>query len=463
MKQKREQNIFLPDERPPFLKLVLYSFQQILVMFPATIAVALITGFPVSTTIFSCGLATICFILTTGKKVPLFCGSSFSYMPAIIALVTAKGYCTINGILPSDAIRISQFGILMSGLISILAGVVVKLSGTRIVEKLLPPQVTGSMSIVIGLSLSGNALQDIFSGEQEHKNIAIIIGLVTFLSAVVIATYSKGTLSQIPLLIGTLIGCCIALIAFVFFDGNCNFFRTIPEEAFSNSLWKFGDGKVFSLPPFTLPKFSLDAIIAIMPIAFATIPESVAHVYQLDLYVNELAKQRGVTKKYKIKEKLAENLIGDGFSDMVCGLIGGPAGTSYGENMSAMLISKVFSISVLVATSIILMFLSCFTPIIKLIYCIPLAVIGGLEIYLFGAIAVQGIAILIENKCNVFLTKNVAVIASMLVIGIGGSYAFNGSIPAFGVSIPAITASAIWGILLNLALSKKKRGLLKKS
>ena len=138
---------------------------------------------------------------------------------------------------------------------------------------------------------------------------------------------------------------------------------------------------------------------------------------------------------------------------MICGLIGGPAGTSYGENMSTMLISKVFSVSVLFATSVILMILSCFSPLIRVIYCIPLAVIGGLEIYLFGAIAVQGIAILIQSKCDVFSTKNVAVIASVLIIGLGGSYAFNGSIPIFGITLPAISAAAIFGIVLNLILS----------
>ena len=121
--------------------------------------------------------------------------------------------------------------------------------------------------------------------------------------------------------------------------------------------------------------------------------------------------------------------------------------------MSTMLISKVFSTSVLFATSIILMILSCFSPLVRIIYCIPLAVIGGLEIYLFGAIAVQGIAILIQSKCDVFSTRNIAVISSILIIGLGGSYAFGGSIPIFGFSLPAISAAAIFGILLNLILS----------
>jgi uracil permease len=223
-------------------------------------------------------------------------------------------------------------------------------------------------------------------------------------------------------------------------------------------VWKLGDGSLFSLPAFSLPKPSLDAAVAIMPIAMATIPESVAHVYQLDIYVNGLAQKKGTEKRYPIKEHLGENLIGDGCSDMICGLIGGPAGTSYGENMSTMLISRVFSISVLLATSIILMVLSCFAPLIQVIYCIPIAVIGGLEVYLFGAIAVQGIAILVQSKCDVFSTRNVAVISTVLIIGLGGNYAFDGVIPFFGMEVPAISAAAVFGILLNWVLGLRSRG-----
>ena len=138
---------------------------------------------------------------------------------------------------------------------------------------------------------------------------------------------------------------------------------------------------------------------------------------------------------------------------MISGVIGGPAGTNYGENISTMAITKVFSVSVLAAASVIAMVVACFTPLIKVIYGIPLAVIGGLEIYLFGAIAAQGIAIMIDKKVDMFDSKNIAVIASVMVIGIGGQYAFGGNIPLFGMQIPCIAGAAIFGILLNLILS----------
>jgi uracil permease len=157
-----------------------------------------------------------------------------------------------------------------------------------------------------------------------------------------------------------------------------------------------------------------------MPIAIATIPESTAHIYQLDIYVNDVAKRKS-KGKYDLIGKLDRNLIGDGIGDMITGFIGGPAGTNYGENISTMAITKVFSVPVLVAASIIAMIVSCFTPLIQGIYAIPTAVIGGLEIYLFGAIAAQGIAIMIDKKTDMFSSKNIAVIASIVIIGLVGS------------------------------------------
>ncbi|MGI5986256.1 MAG: solute carrier family 23 protein, partial [Oscillospiraceae bacterium] len=213
-----------------------------------------------------------------------------------------------------------------------------------------------------------------------------------------------------------------------------------------------GDGSIFALPAFSLPKASLAAVAAIMPIAIATIPESTAHIYQLDIYVNDVAAKKG-KKKYDLADKLDKNLIGDGICDMISGFVGGPAGTNYGENISTMAITKVFSIPVLVVASIIAMVISFFTPLIKVIYGIPLAVIGGLEIYLFGAIAAQGIAIMIEKKVDMFSSKNIAVIASTMVIGIGGQYAFGGNIPFLGLNVPCIAGAAIFGIILNLILS----------
>ena len=253
------------------------------------------------------------------------------------------------------------------------------------------------------------------------------------------------------MLLGALVGCAVAALLRLFGGAEMSLFRAIPQEALDASLWQVGG--VFAVPAFTLPKASFAAVLAIMPIALATIPESTAHIYQLDIYVNNVAREKGKEGKYKLADLLHLNLIGDGLCDMVSGVVGGPAGTNYGENISTMAITKVFSSAVMVGAAVIAMVVSFFTPLVKAIYGIPLAVIGGLEIYLFGAIAAQGIAIMIDKKANMFSSKNIAVIAVIMIIGVGGQYTFGGNIDFFGLQVPCIAGAAIAGILLNLILS----------
>ncbi len=458
MKLSHEAVGYLPEERPSFGKLLLYAIQQVIVMFPATVTVALVTGFQVSTTIFASGLATLFFILITGKKIPLYYGSSFAYLTAISSMCAAEGFEKVDGILPTEAIQYAQFGIILSGLISIAAGLLVRFFGKKAVETILPASITGPVAMIIGLTLAGNALGDAIPNNAEVTGETVwwtVVALVTLISTILYSRYLKGFLGQLPLLLGALTGCAVAGI--VFGIGGINLFRSMPEAVLEASLWRLGDGSIFAVPAFSLPKVSWTAAAAIMPIAIATIPESTAHMYQLDIYVNDVARRKGKKMKYSLIDMLDRNLIGDGICDMISGVVGGPAGTNYGENISTMAITKVFSVPVLAAAAIIAMVVSFFTPLIQVIYGIPLAVIGGLEIYLFGAIAAQGVAIMIDKKVDMFSSKNIAVIASIMVIGIGGNYAFGGNIPFFGIQVPCIAGAAIFGILLNLLLSIGER------
>ncbi|MDD3750813.1 MAG: solute carrier family 23 protein [Tissierellia bacterium] len=445
MSTKNEVFGYLPDERPPLLGLIFFALQQIVVMFPATVLVALITGFHVSTTIFASGLATLGFIFITGRQIPLYYGSSFSYIAAIASIMGAEAFATYS---LNDKISVAQFGIVMSGFVSIFAGYIINRSGKDKIDKVLPATVTGSIAIIIGLSLAANAMTNAASFPEAAQNLpfagswAWVIAIITLLSTIMYSVYLRGKLSQLPILFGLMTGYVAAIviggitgIPFVSFD-------TIQTAG------------VFNLPIFTFPKPTLTAVVAIMPIAIATIPESTAHVYQLDIYVNDLARKKGVNKKYDIENKLGLNLIGDGIGDIISGAIGGPAGTNYGENISAMAISKNFSIHVLILAAILTMVISCFTPLINIIYSIPTSVIGGLSIYLFGVIGAQGITIMLDRNVDMFSAKNLAVIAVILIVGLGGSFGFEGGmIPMFGIEIPAIATAAVVGILLNLMLS----------
>ncbi len=448
MASNKNQTIgYLPDQRPPVVELILFALQQIVVMFPATVLVALITGFHVSTTIFASGLATLCFILITGRKIPLYYGSSFSYIAAIGSIMAAEQFSSFT---LDEKISVAQFGIVMSGFVSIAAGLIIQRTGRKTIEKILPPTVTGSIAMIIGLSLAANAMGDAatFPSVEDTKtalaqNMAWIIAIVTLISTIAYSVYLKGKLSQLPILFGLLTGYVVALILGAVTGIPFVNFNTIESN------------RIFTPPIITLPKPTWAAIGAIMPIAIATIPESTAHVYQLDIYVNDLAKKMKSDKKYNIADKLGLNLVGDGIGDIVSGMVGGPAGTNYGENISTMAISKVFSIPVLILAACITMAISFFTPLINMVYSIPKAVIGGLSIYLFGVIAAQGITIMLDRKVDMFKSKNLAVIAIILIIGLGGSFGFEGTgmIPMFGMQFPALATAAVVGIVINLILS----------
>ena len=413
---------YLPDDTPPAWKLVFFALQQVVVMFPATVLVALLTGFHVSTTLFASGLATLGFILVTRGRIPLYYGSSFSYIAAVAAITGVKALGTVA---PDSLISQAQCGIVASGLVSILAGIIINRFGRDKVEKVLPPVVTGSVAIVIGIALAGTAMNSASSNWTA--------ALITLLATILFSVYLRGTLGQLPVLLGVAVG-YLASIPLGLVD-----FAKISEAA------------TVTAPHFTFPSWSPAAILAIMPIAIATIPESTAHLYQIDLYVNNLAKQLGRKKHYPIASLLGTNLIGDGIGDMIAGAIGGPAGTNYGENNSVMVITRNFSVSVLVLAAIIAMGLSFFGKLAAAVSSVPGAVIGGVSIYLFGVIGVQGVALMISQRVDLFSARTLAIASTILVIGIGGSFAFpNGMIPAFGVRLPAIATAAIFGIILNL-------------
>jgi len=267
------------------------------------------------------------------------------------------------------------------------------------------------------------------------SNTAWIIAIVTLLATVLFSVYLKGTLGQLPILFGILVGYALAASL-----GVIDFAKIFA-------------GPFVAPPHFTLPVANWGAVAAIMPIAIATIPESTAHLYQLDIYVDHLAQEKG-KKPYGIKNRLGMNLIGDGIGDIVSSLFGGPAGTNYGENLSTMAITRNFSVPVLAAAAVITMLISFFTPLSNLVNSIPGSVIGGVSIYLFGIIGAQGIAIMINRKVDLFDSRSLAVIATILVIGLGGNYGFpGGMIPFFGMQLPAIATAALVGIVLNLLLS----------
>ena len=428
---------YMPEDVPGWGAMLSLGFQQVLTMFPATVLVAILTKFDVGVTLFASGLGTIIALLVAKRKIPLYYGSSFSYITVVITVMSKYVPACFNDpttVYCPDGVRLAQVGIVCTGLFNILFGLLIQRIGKERLDKALPPIVTGNVAIVIGLALAGSAL----NMASANWGVAFITLILTIAFSVYLQ--GKGLLGMLPILLGAVAGYIISLIfGIVDFSpvGKAAWLR-VPNFTFP----AFGDGRAWGMA------------ISVALIAIATIPESTAHLYQMSLYIDQLAKDLK-RKPLEIKKLIGLNLVADGCNDMLNGLLGGCAGTNYGENNSLMAITRNYSVAVLMAAGAIAMALGFIGKLAALVNTIPTAVTGGLAIYLFGVIGKQGIALLQSEKVNLFDPKNLAIGAVILVLGIGGNLALpNGLFPfrvpiLFPDGIPAIVFAAIVGILLN--------------
>jgi uracil permease len=407
------------------------GLQHVITMFPATVLVAILTGFDVGVTLFASGLATVIALLLSRGQIPLYYGSSFAYIVPVTAIVKLYG------------VPVAQAGIIATAFVSLLAGLVIRQVGRAALDRVLPPIITGSMAIVIGIALAKAALDMATGacclGDQlvAQGGSWFAVALITLLITVCASVYlqGRGLLGMLPVLIGALGGYLVALG-----------FGLVDFTNVGTAAWLSAPN--FSLPDFTHPQV-LTAILAIAPIAIATIPESTAHLYQISLYVDRLADDLR-RPALNIKRLIGLNLMLDGLGDFVNGLLGGCAGTNYGENNSLMAITRNYSAPVLMTAGVIAMLLAFVGKLAALVGTIPTAVVGGLAIYLFGVIGLQGVALMQSERVDLFDPRQLAIGATILTIGIGGSAFANGSIPVGSYNLPAIATAAVFGIVLNL-------------
>jgi uracil permease len=441
---------FLPNDKPPVGAMLSLGFQQFLTMFPATVLVAALTKFDVGMTLLASGLGTIVALLVAKRKIPMYYGSSFSYIAVIITVMSkfapacfsdpTQFYC-------ADGVRVAQVGIILTAVFEVAVGFLIMRIGKAALDKVLPPIVTGSMAMVIGVALAGAALNNA-SGASVGASPDIVwkfwvVALITLIATILFSVYlrGKGLLGMLPILFGAIFGYVVAIP-----------FGLVHFENVITAHW-------LALPRWTFPAFGDPAAwgmaLSVALIFIATVPESTAHLYQMSLYIDTLASELG-RKPFEIKNLIGLNLVADGSDDLVVGLLGGCAGTNYGENNSLMAITRNYSTAVLMTAGVMAVFLGFFGKLTALVNTLPPAVIGGLSIYLFGIIGMQGVALIQSEKVNLFDPKQLAVGATILICGIGGNLALaNGLFPfqipyLFPSGIPAIVFAAILGILINL-------------
>ena len=430
---------YMPQDAPPWGAMISLGIQQVLTMFPATVLVAILTKFDVGVTLLASGIGTIVALLVSGRRIPLYYGSSFSYITVIITTMSLYAndcfsdpttfYCP-------EGVRIVQVGIIGTAVVEILIGLLIMRIGKEALDKVLPPVITGSVAIVIGIALAGVALSE--------SSVNWVVALITLLVTILFSVYlqGKGLIGMLPVLLGAIVGYVVSAI---FYPSQMNYaiIADAPWLRLNVTFPDFGNPNAWA------------AVAGIALIAIATIPESTAHLYQMSLYIDQLAKELG-RAPLEIKRLIGLNLVADGADDVVVGLLGGCAGTNYGENNSLMAITRCYSVPVLMTAGVIAILLGFIGKLAAVVNTIPTAVVGGLSIYLFGVIGMQGIALIQSEKVNLFEPRQLAVGATILVTGIGGAIGLaNGLFPfpipvIFPNGIPAIVFSAILGILVNL-------------
>jgi uracil permease len=443
---------YLPNDWPPLGQLILLGLQHVLTMFPATVLVALLCGFHPSTVLLGAGVSTLV-ALTLSKRaigtfIPLFYGSSFSYIASYLGIAQAMGHKVQFGVpAPDEVISVMQIGIVATGILNIAIGFLIKAVGKAAVDRVLPPVVTGSVACVIGFGLAKAALDMSMVVVPGYWGIALFTLLATVAFSCLLQ--NRGFIGMLPILLGAIAGYVLTLIVA---PGQISFANVAaaPMLAAPHLTW----------PALTGPMVAT-AIFSIAIMAIATIPESTAHLYQIGLYSDRLAEDQG-REKPKLDRFVGWNLVFDGIGDFIHGLFGATAGTNYGENNSLMAITRNFSGPALLAAGVICILLAFVGKLSAFVATIPVFVSGGLALYLFGVIGMQGIALMQEHKVNMFEPLPLALGATIMVIGIGGNIGYEGGflpikIPGiFPNGLPAIATAAVVGIVMNVVFSAFK-------
>ena len=384
------------------VKEYILSVQHLFAMFGATIIVPLLVGINPCVAIMTAGIGTLIFQLCTNGKVPVFLGSSFAFISPILAIMAIyNDYSYVQG------------GIIVVGIVYAIVALLIKKIGSEKLMNLLPPHVVGAMIIIIGLSLVPSAVTNI--------NTNVVIALITLGISLVITIFGKGFLKQCGILIAVITGYILSLIMGV-----------VDTSIITNA-------DLFFLPTLSLPKFSLNALMIIVPISLCTMCE----------HVGDIVTNGTVVGKNFIKEPgLHRTMLGDGLATLVAGLLGSVPNTSYGENTSVLAITKNYNPKILKRTAIMAIILSLIGVFGALIQSVPACVIGGISLQLYIMIAWVGFKNIKDNKSYKSI-KNLVIIILMLAIGLGGVTLTIGS-----VTLSSLALSAIIGITINYIANK---------
>ena len=435
-------------DKPKFGQLLVFAFQQVLAILAATILVPAIigNGMSQSAALFGAGVGTIVYQLFTKFKSPVFLGSSFAFIGSMFAAFggAASASAGYTGLL---------LGAAFAGLVYVVIAIVVKLVGVKWINKLMPPVVIGPTVALIGLSLAVNAVNDLKVGKvmvdgvsAASPYVALVTGIITLLAIFCFSVYGKKMAKLIPFVLGILVGYIVATIFTVIGIATDNVALQLINFA------AFKEMQIFAVPDFTFVEamkgvkeidgaFITTVAVAYIPVAFVVFAEHIADHKNLSSIIGQdLLEEPG----------LHRTLLGDGIGSVAGAIFGGCPNTTYGESVGCVAITRNASVITVTTAAIMSMVIAFFGPFVTFLSSIPNCVMGGVCVALYGFIAVSGLKMI--QQVNLNASKNLFVVSSILIPGIGGlsvSFGANGE-----VTLTTIACALILGIITNTILAK---------
>jgi uracil-xanthine permease len=403
-----------PDERLPWGQTGLMGVQHVIAMFGSTVLAPILMGFDPNLAVFMSGIGTLIFFLITAGRVPSYLGSSFAFIGVVIAATAYAGKGA------NANIGLALGGIIACGAVYAAVGVVVHLVGTGWIERFMPPVVTGAVVAVIGLNLAAIPIKNMAANNFEAWMQAL-----TFVSVALVAVFTRGMVQRLLILVGLI----LASIAYAAFTNGLGWGKPVDLSGVAAAAW-------FGVPQFHAPVFSAPAMLLIVPVVIILVAENLGHIKAVTAMTGR-----------NLDQYMGRAFIGDGIATMVSGAAGGTGVTTYAENIGVMAATRIYSTAVFLVAALIAVLLGFSPKFGALIQAIPLPVMGGVSIVVFGLIAIAGAKIWVDNRVDFSQNKNLIVAAITLILGTGEFTLKFGDFALGGIGTATFGAIALYALL----------------
>jgi len=413
-KPAADGTVVAPDERLPWPQTTALGLQHVVAMFGSTVLAPILMGFDPNVCVLMSGVGTLVFFAVTGGKVPSYLGSSFAFISVVIV---ASAY---GGKGPNGNIAVALGGIIAAGVVYAVIAIAVMAAGTRWIERLMPPVVTGSIVAVIGLNLASIPVKNMAPTEFDAW-----MELVTFVAIALVAVFTRGMVRRLLILVGLV----LATVIYAVFANGMGLGMPVDGSAIANAAW-------FGAPHFTTPVFDARALVLIAPVALILVAENLGHLKAVAAMTGR-----------DMDPYLGRAFLGDAIATMASGAVGGTGVTTYAENIGVMAATRIYSTAVFVVAALFAILLGFSPKFGALIQTVPLAVMGGVSIVVFGLITVAGARIWVDNKVDFSDSRNLLVAAITLVLGTGDFTLKFGAFAMGGIGTATFGAILLYALL----------------